>query len=420
MRLLAHVTTGVLLMFAASACTERPMPIAPQSNKEFTEVNPKDPYQEIRLPINLGPDDFVDITAGASHTCARKMNNTVYCWGRNDHGQAGSSVSQRCVGSINCVDSPRKVTAQYADFLARTIDAGSNHTCALGLKTDAYCWGDGDEGQAGTGPYYTSVGSEVLPVFGGLEFSSISAGSNSTCGTTSSGMHCWGSLMNRAPTPQLVSKFNAYNTVTVGADHACTLWPAGSIVQVHCWGLNRFGQLGMAIQGGDVEFANTSDFSDRAIRVTTEASFTCVEQQTGTVECAGLNQFGQLGNGQSGAYTSTGTPQTVGGGMPLYGVTTGSSHTCALSGPGDAFCWGSGSSGKLGNGGVANVSTPTPVAGGLTYRAIAAGGEHTCAIGTDNIIYCWGGNRYGQLGIQGSSAELTQWEPTKTLPREGK
>ena len=60
------------------------------------------------------------------------------------------------------------------------------------------------------------------------------------------------------------------------------------------------------------------------------------------------------------------------------------------------------------------------VAGGLTYRAIAAGGEHTCAIGTDNIIYCWGGNRYGQLGIQGSSTELTQWEPTKTLPREGK
>lgn len=191
-----------------------------------------------------------------------------------------------------------------------------------------------------------------------------------------------------------------------------------SVVQVHRWGNNLSGELSIAIQGGSLPFTIVSDFTDQAYRVTTEASFTCAEQRTGVLECAGLNQFGQLGNGQSGSFSSTGTPQTVGGGMSLYGVTTGGSHACALSGPGDAFCWGSGSSGKLGNGGFANASTPRPVAGGLTYRAIAAGGEHTCAIGTDNIIYCWGGNRDGQLGIQGSSVEFTQAEPIRTLPRE--
>ena len=418
MRLLTRVATGALIMLAVGACTERPMPIAPQSNKEFTEVSPTDGLGQLRPPQKLGPDDFVDITAGVNHTCARKMDNTIYCWGKNDRGQAASGSSAKCASGNACVDYPRKVSVNYADFLGRTIDAGANHTCALGMKSDAYCWGDNDAGQVGHSFGTTGYSPDIFPVFGGLEFSSISAGSNSSCGTTSSGMYCWGYMMRNATTPQQVSSFNLYQNVTVGVNHACTTYDVGSISKVECWGLNAFGQLGIPIQGGSLPFTIATDFTDRAIRVTTEASFTCVEQQTGVVECAGLNQFGQLGNGQSGSFNSTGTPQTVGGGMLLYGVTTGGSHACALSGPGDAFCWGSGSSGKLGNGGTADASTPTPVAGGLTYRAIAAGGEHTCAIGTDNIIYCWGGNRDGQLGIQGSSIELTQWEPTRTLPRE--
>ena len=418
MRLLTRVVTGTLIMLAVGACTERPMPIAPQSNKDFSAVPPvKDGFQEIRLPQKLGPDDFVEITAGVSHTCARKMDNTIYCWGKNDKGQAGSGVYEKCASGNACVSSPRKLSVKFADFLGRTIDAGANHTCALGLRTDAYCWGEGVDGQIGWGSGYTGHGPEMLPVTGGLEFSSISAGSNSTCGTTSSGMHCWGYMMNYATTPQQLSPQNVYNNVTVGVDHACTTYAAGSISQVDCWGINQFGELGITFKSDTLPFTIRSDFTNQAIRVTTEASFTCVEQQTGIVECAGMNHSGQLGNGQSGASTSTGTPQAVGGGMSLYGVTTSGDHACALSGPGVAYCWGSGSFGKLGNGSAADVSTPQPVAGGLTYRAIAAGGVHTCAIGTDNFIYCWGGNPNGELGIQGSSIEFEQMEPIRALPR---
>ena len=32
-------------------------------------------------------DNFVEITAGAYHTCARRRFGTTYCWGRDEYGQ---------------------------------------------------------------------------------------------------------------------------------------------------------------------------------------------------------------------------------------------------------------------------------------------------------------------------------------------
>src|SRR4051812_28253434 len=37
----------------------------------------------------LGPEDFVEIVAGEHHTCARKLNQKVYCWGKNNLAQTG-------------------------------------------------------------------------------------------------------------------------------------------------------------------------------------------------------------------------------------------------------------------------------------------------------------------------------------------
>jgi alpha-tubulin suppressor-like RCC1 family protein len=127
-------------------------------------------------------------------------------------------------------------------------------------------------------------------------------------------------------------------------------------------------------------YTEPSQFGMAVNGVTTEGSFTCVDQQSGVVQCAGLNNLGQLGNGKF-ATGPDGTPQTVGGGQLLHGVTTGINHACALDDRNAAWCWGRGDDGQLGNGVMGVFNTPQPVLGGHTFRAIAAGKAHTCAIG---------------------------------------
>jgi len=84
-------------------------------------------------------------------------------------------------------------------------------------------------------------------------------------------------------------------------------------------------------------------------------------------------------------------------------------HSCAIALNGRAYCWGSGNSGKLGNGSTASSRIPVAVntsgvLAGKTIKQISAGENHTCAIASDNRAYCWGSNKNGQLG-NGSTAD---------------
>ena len=84
-------------------------------------------------------------------------------------------------------------------------------------------------------------------------------------------------------------------------------------------------------------------------------------------------------------------------------------HSCAIALNGRAYCWGSGNSGKLGNGLTASSRVPVAVntsgvLAGKTIKQISAGENHTCAIASDNRAYCWGSNKNGQLG-NGSTAD---------------
>lgn len=367
------------------------------------------PFPPFPRPIPFPPPDpeeLLEITAGGYHTCARKRNGNVYCWGLDDSGQSGQLPTATCVSAHDtCVDRPTRVYSGGGFTAGAQIDAGFDHTCALDPAGHGYCWGSAGYGQIGAGIY--GYISEPLSVSGGLTFTSISAGMYMSCGATSGNLYCWGNGMpsnagvfGRGPTPQVVYSPTGLAPigVSVGYQHVCAQWVSGSYRETNCWGGNSYGQSGStpsvyALLGQGPYSVGTS-----VSRVTSQAYFTCVDRPdpSPSVQCFGANYWGQLGNGQ---FVSNSDAQTVGGGsLALHGVSTGFNHACALDANGAAYCWGNGYWGQLGQGISAVSASPVAVVGGLTFKSIAAGYQHTCAISTTNHIYCWGSNYTGQLG----------------------
>jgi len=361
------------------------------------------------VPIpSPAPEDFIEITAGDYHTCARKVNGNTYCWGLNNAGQAGMASSTVCTG-YNCVNRPRLLMGSI-----KQVEAGRDHSCAMDTAGIVKCWGYSNYGQLGAGVYGDSSTTGPQTVTGRV-FTSISAGQSSTCGTTTGGMFCWGKIVNSlngTPTPTMIFAWNGYQNVSVGHQHACAVYIVDSWREVDCWGYNNFGQAGIdPTQFMNVPATLNSSLGIAARRVSTQADYTCADQVTGIVQCVGYNGWGQLGNGTTGSLPVF-QAQTVGNGMALSGVSTGPNHACALGSGGAAYCWGNGYWGQVGAA-SAVYTTPQAVPGGRAYRAVAAGALHTCAIGTDNHIWCWGSNYYGQLGTQYPGGWV--WTPVQAL-----
>src|SRR6266403_1766294 len=132
----------------------------------------------------------------------------------------------------------------------------------------------------------------------------------------------------------------------------------------------------------------------------------CMRLPDGTVQCWGRNNFGQLGNGD-GNLADSSVPVAVRGLTTATRVVTGDSHTCALLGDGTVQCWGVGDDGQRGDGtrapvdcspGSCGSSTPVRVGGITGAAAVIAGGYHTCALFGDGTAQCWGRDDEGQLG----------------------
>ncbi len=200
------------------------------------------------------------------------------------------------------------------------IAAGNGFTCGVTPEGQAFCWGDNTDGQLGIGGSAPDTclrngisfecSQEPLPVAGDREFAAIGA----------------------------------------GTDYACALTPSGA---AFCWGSNTLGALG-----------DGTDIQRRA-------------------------------------------PTPVSGGVTFRTIDGGSWSTCGLRADGQAYCWGSNFAGELGTGefegpevcGFVDCSTvPVPVTGDFEFETLSVGGGHVCGVATDGVVYCWGSNSSGRLG----------------------
>jgi alpha-tubulin suppressor-like RCC1 family protein len=196
-------------------------------------------------------------------------------------------------------------------------------------------------------------------------------------------------------TPPIVS-------IAAGFKHTCAALITGS---VECWGSGEYGQL------GQTNFATYSsprkvDGITSAVEVAAGSFHTCALLRGGSVKCWGYNEHGQIGIERLSI--SEKSPQTVKGITSAISITAGSMHSCAVLANGTMKCWGKNFDGQIGNGAAStNVLTPVTVVGLAGAVSAAAGDSHTCAVMLDGTASCWGSNWSGELGIGTKGQEHT-------------
>ena len=92
----------------------------------------------------VGGLKFFQLTAGPTHTCGVTPAGKAYCWGQDDFGQLGSG--DRVYRNKGMQPYPVEV---YGGLRFTQIVAGGGHTCALEVRGRAYCWGDNGQSQVG-------------------------------------------------------------------------------------------------------------------------------------------------------------------------------------------------------------------------------------------------------------------------------
>jgi alpha-tubulin suppressor-like RCC1 family protein/subtilisin family serine protease len=322
---------------------------------------------------------FISLTAGSLHTCGLTLLRDAYCWGSNTSGQIGD-------GTEAYRSSPVPVSGGLR-FAA--LDAGAVHTCGVTVTGDGYCWGWNFTGQLGNGrkneeshvPVFVGAGFTAMAA--GHVHTCGSRNTDAYCwghngpgrlGITSTDDR--GVTVSTCPSPsaQLVGECLVpapvlgglqFRSLAAGWNHTCGLTVSGA---AYCWGQNGHGAVG-------VDSAGTGDF-DQPIAVEDGRTYhsitagqvhSCALTAAGSVDCWGGNLHGQLGDGTA---VSRRRPVAAATAVSFTRLDAGTEHTCALGADGRAFCWGENLFGQIGNGTIGgSVTVPTATVTGATGAA---------------------------------------------------
>jgi alpha-tubulin suppressor-like RCC1 family protein len=296
-------------------------------------------------PVQVGAQDWSQVSLGSSHVCGVKLDGTLWCWGSNGSGELG-------MGDVTSRSRPTQVGTgtSWAE-----VAAGANHTCAIQTSGALWCWGSNGSGEAGLGLTPSGDSSLRLPY---------------RVGTATD----WGHIY-------------AAQSFTLALKTNGSLWS---------WGVNSYGQLGdgsTSSRNAPAQVGSSTQWMSLATGAT--ATDVCGLQTDHTLWCWGNNGQSQLGDGAS---TNRSSPHQVDASQ-WSTVGVASDHTCATHPDGTGWCWGYNGYGQLGNGNT--TAQPSPVQANAPesdFAALVAGDNFTCALKLDGEVACFGYGGYGQLG----------------------
>ncbi len=349
---------------------------------------------------------YRSLTAGTQHACNIASGGIVWCWGLNGtDGRIGSSTIGATAYSATPVQLP-------GNFRFTQIATYGRTTCGIRKDSKAMCWGSNSWGALGQ-PSNIAFSSTPQEVAGNLSFVQLSAGGDHVCGiSTDAKAYCWGNNQwgqfgtgntTNNHIPQAVGGGSAFGSITAGSQFTCASTVGG--VAGACWGADGSGQHGTGLP---ISFGNTYTTAPRAMlnpptlpKLYASNNLTCGLMTTGAAYCWGSSTGGRLGS----VGNETSTPRAVAGGHIFTSLAVGAVHTCGVTLAYEVYCWGMNANGQLGQ--TLGNGSVTPIRAGGTLLAsevsaanIATGSaSFTCAESRDRLTtYCWGRNDFGQLG----------------------
>jgi alpha-tubulin suppressor-like RCC1 family protein len=393
------------------------------------------------------------IAAGDYYSLAIKDNGTVWSWGYNHYGQLGNGKSGEGVynGPVYS-PTPIQVLGEGGKGYLTDVKAlagGYDHTIALKNDGTVWGWGYNRNGQLGNKANADRTTTPVkMKGEGGKDLTdvvAIAAGGNHSivlkddgtvwaCGWNSFGQLGNGTKVDSNVLVQVKGEGGEGNltgvkAISAGDYHFVALKYDGT---VWAWGCNDNGQLGdgkgrtyayslfptpVLGEGGEGNLTGVA-------AIASGKSHSFAIKDDGTVWAWGWNQFGQLGNGESGYVAggflgiSSTTPVKVLGadGKDLTDVKAFAAragwHSIVLKNDGTVLSWGCNYGGQLGDGTIDYGFHPVPVLtlggeGGVEFlnlystpdlTPIAAGADHSLALDSNGTVWACGKNSFGQLG----------------------
>lgn len=343
------------------------------------------------------------IDVGAGHTCAVRPDGTLWCWGSGASGEIGDGTTSNKI-------TPVPVAVLGSEVAG--VKLGGSHTCARKVDGTIWCWGWNMFGQLGDGNTTNLVSpSQVASL---SDSARVALGGAHSCAIASGAVWCWGwnvygqlgdgTTADKA-TPVSVTGLNGASSLDLGDGHSCAL-VAG---ELYCWGHNDAGQLGDGTTTDRLSPIHVATLGDTVVEVALGASHTCARRDDGSTWCWGSNESGQLG---LGSLTDQTIPTQVAAlAFDVVGLAAGGDNTCARRRDGSLWCWGKNTLGQVGDGTTVDKTSPVEITTLPAGAVDVALGDHGCALAADDAVYCWGINAFGQLGDGTMEAKTS---PTKS------
>jgi alpha-tubulin suppressor-like RCC1 family protein len=337
------------------------------------------------------PSSFASVSAGAGHSCALRTNGEVWCWGDNYNGELGRGFFSS--GPPNSGEPwPARVVG-IED--AVEVAAGGYHSCAKRRDESIWCWGyaaidaethssipvfvtDEPLGAIAAGGYHNVAldragnvyewgisvdlprpegwGLVPVPVPGAEGMRQVSA-SRVSCGVRRGEVWCWGANLegligtgenvigNDGPyadpygfidVPQHVTGLPAVERVNLG--YPCAVSVTGA---AYCWGTDLPGQ---SFPPRPLLVSGMADVVD----IVENGYAGCALRADGSVLCWGIPSTGD---------SFDDVPKPVAGIDRAESLTVGPAHACVIQDD-DVLCWGDNAFGDLGDGTREDRLTP--------------------------------------------------------------
>lgn len=296
---------------------------------------------------DLPPVD--EAVLGFVHTCARS-SGAIYCWGDNTYGQVGvpgAGVKVSAPVRVGTIDD------------AVELGAGIEHTCARRANGAIVCWGNVYWNQPPIPAPMEIAGfpQNITALIVGRHMNAVLAGGRAyifgrgTCYRLGLGDD---ESDHFTPTP-MTTLTGTIAAMSLGEQHGCALFDTGAL---WCWGCNDTFAVGHpnASSGAPQEI-----IASGVTAVSAGYRDTCVERANGDAQCWGEKSFGLLADGKpqpinfERTYVPEKLPLAPGSHVVLHQF-----HACALD-QGTVSCWGQGAMGQVGDGSLANTSYPITV-----------------------------------------------------------